>query len=269
MRLRLRQSAVPEPVYTDTHAHLSYVLERQGRGVLDSVLQSYAGSDALILDPGVDADDFPARIKLLGAFPFVRLAAGIWPDCRAYPDVDTAMAILEPHARDASCVAVGECGLDYHWMHGSETEQEALFRAQAQLAVELGKPILVHSRDAYLDTLRVVRDYAERIPVIIHCFGYGPDEAKAFVEAGCYISFAGNLSYKKNLALREACQVVPDTRLLLETDSPYMNPEPYRGKPSSPFDIARTYDCAGHLRACAPITLASLVTQNARLLFGA
>lgn len=256
---------MPEPAYTDTHAHLSYVLERQGRASLDGVLERYAGSDALILDPGVEPGDLAARKALLGDYPFVRFAAGIWPDTRV--NARDAIEAFARDARDPACVAIGECGFDYHWMHGSVAEQEALFRAQAELALAQGKPLIVHSRDAYADTLRVARDYASRIPVIIHCFGYGPKEANAFVEAGCYVSFAGNLSYKKSAGLREACALVPDCRLLLETDSPYMNPEPSRGKPSSPLDIARTYALAAQLRGTQPHVLAALISANAHSLF--
>ena len=108
---------------------------------------------------------------------------------------------------------------------------------------------------------------AARIPVVIHCFGYGKDEARAFLAAGCYLSFAGNLTYKKSADLREACIVVPDDRLLLETDAPYMNPEPARGEPSSPFDIGRTYAAVSALRGCGPESLAALVTANARAVF--
>jgi TatD DNase family protein len=104
--------------------------------------------------------------------------------------------------------------------------------------------------------------------VVIHCFGYGPEEARAFLELGCWISFAGNLTYKGSEALRAALALVPDERLLLETDAPYMNPMPKRGKPSSPADIARTYALAAELRGVAVEDLAETVSRNAHRLFG-
>lgn len=253
---------------TDTHAHLSYVLERNGQAFLDEIAAAYSGGQALIVDPGVDYDDFPRRKAAFGSLPFIRLAAGIWPDADSMKAASGRIAVLEGYARDAACVAIGECGLDYHWMNGTGPEQEALFRGQAELAARYGKPLIVHSREARDDTLAIVRDYARRIPVIIHCFGYDEDAARSFVDLGCYISFAGNLTYKKSDDLRAACAAVPDDRLLLETDAPYMCPEPRRGKDGSPLDIERTYALAAALRGSSVQRLGEIVLRNARALFG-
>ena len=105
-------------------------------------------------------------------------------------------------------------------------------------------------------------------PVLIHCFGYGPDEARAFLDLGCYLSFAGNLTFKKSDGLREACALVSEDRLLLETDAPFMNPMPNRGKPSSPADVERSYGFAASLRGVPVSSLAETVSRNARELFG-
>jgi len=252
---------------TDTHAHLSYVLERNGQAFLDEVAAAYSGVGALIVDPGVDYDDFPRRKAAFGALPFVRLAAGVWPDADSMKAADSRIAVLEGYARDAACVAIGECGLDYRWMNGTTQEQEALFRGQAELAVRYGKPLIVHSREAFTDTLAIIRDFANRIPVIVHCFGYDEDAARAFIGLGSYISFAGNLTYKKSDDLRAACAAVSDDRLLLETDAPYMCPEPRRGKDGSPLDIGRTYALAAALRGSSVERLGELVLRNARALF--
>lgn len=254
--------------FTDSHAHLSYVAERSGAAALERVLSLYRGGDETILDPGVEADDFPARKALLSGESGVRLAAGVWPDGPSLKAIEAAVALLETHVSDPACVAVGECGLDFHWMNGNEAEQESLFRAQAELALRYAKPLIVHSREAGPATLRVVRDYASRLPVLIHCFGYGEAEAREFLALGCWISFAGNLTYARSSGLRSACAAVPDDRLLIETDAPYMNPEPLRGKPSSPEDIGRTYALAASLRSCDVDSLARTVRNNARTLFG-
>jgi TatD DNase family protein len=229
---------------------------------------AYGAGGALIVDPGVDFDDFLPRRERFGACPFVRLAAGIWPDAESMKDVERRVAVLDTAVSDPSCVAVGECGLDYHWMNGTEVEQAALFGAQVELAVHNRKPLIVHSRLAFAPTLSLVRTAAVKIPVVIHCFGYGEDEARAFLAAGCYLSFAGNITYRKSAGLRAACAIVPDDRLLLETDAPYMNPEPGRGKPSSPLDIGRTYAAVSEIRGSGPGHLAALVTANTRALFG-
>jgi len=255
--------------YPDSHAHLCYVAERSGAGFLPALNERYAGSGALIVDPGVDAGDYSARKALLGGYPFVRLAAGIWPDPSALPDLDAAMAALEVDLRDDACAAVGECGLDYHWMKSTTALQERLFRGQAELALRSGKPLIVHSREAFPDTLRICADYAENIPVIIHCFGYDEDAALAFLSRGCYLSFAGNISYKKADGLRAALARTPQERLLLETDAPYMNPMPRRGKDSSPFDIERSYALAATIKKVGQDELADAVQTLMYALFKA
>jgi TatD DNase family protein len=253
---------------TDTHAHLSYVAERQGQAVMESIAKAYSEGGASILDPGVEYDDFPARKALLLHYPFVRLAAGIWPDTASIQDRHHRASALEEHVRDPACIAVGECGLDYHWMNGSKEDQAELFSLQIELALAYKKPLLVHSRNAHEDTLAILGTVASKIPVVIHCFGYDSSAALEYVRSGCFVSFAGNMSYSKSTALREACSLVPDDRLLLETDAPYMNPEPRRGKESSPLDIGRTYMTAAISRNVSVDDLAGLVAMNAQAVFG-
>ncbi|HUW69968.1 MAG TPA: TatD family hydrolase [bacterium] len=254
---------------TDTHAHLSYVAEREPADVLVRVAESYQRSGAMILDPGVEYDDFPGRVAAFGDLPFVRFAAGIWPDSDSLLDIQRRVQVLESAIKDARCAAVGECGLDYHWMHGSVDQQASLFRAQAELALHHGKPLIVHSREAHVDTLRLIRDLSDKIPVLIHCFGYDESAAREYIAAGCWVSFAGNLTFKNARALRDACMIVPAERLLLETDAPYMCPEPMRGRNSSPLDIERTYAMCAALRGSTIAEVAGIVAANARMLFGA
>ncbi len=249
--------------FCDTHAHLSYVLERNGSAFLEEIAAAYNGGQAIIIDPGVDFNDFPARKAAFGNLPFVRLAAGIWPDASVMEKSPEFVSVLEGFVRDEACVAVGECGLDYHWMHGTRDQQETLFRSQAELAVRYAKPLIVHSREAHRDTVAIVSEYAGKVPVIIHCFGYDEAVAREFIALGCRISFAGNLTYKKSDDLRAACRVVPDELLLLETDSPYMSPEPRRGKNCSPLDIHRTYELAAELRNSTVEELRELIEKNA------
>jgi TatD DNase family protein len=269
---------------TDTHAHLTLVSEELGLEALDSVLNGYARSweeasdgrnPPLLLDPGVDPRDLGQRIELLrrgGELPlFIRLAAGIWPSAASLEAPDASLAALEASIAEASrsgarIAAIGECGLDYRHMEGGAEAQAYLFEAQIELASRLGLPIIVHSREAAADTLALVS--RRSCPAIIHCFGYGPDEARAFLDAECWVSFAGNLTYKGSDPLREACALVPSDRLLLETDSPYMSPMPRRGKPATPFDIERTYALAASLRGVSALELSDTVSRNAQALFG-
>jgi TatD DNase family protein len=287
--------------FTDSHAHLPSVADKLGAEALRAILESYAEAGAaaaregrtgpLLLDPGTEPGDLPGRIALLeGAIAsgFLRLAAGIWPSAENLASPARSLAALESAIGDASRVAssggdaraavriaaIGEGGLDYHHMEGSKAAQFELFSGQLDLASRLGLPMIVHSREAAADTLALIAAARpgpaslRAAPILIHCFGYGPEEARAFLDAGCWISFAGNLTYKGSEALRAALALVPEERLLLETDSPYMNPMPRRGKPSSPVDIERTFVAAAEIRGLAVEALAERVSGNARLLFG-
>jgi TatD DNase family protein len=270
------------PVFTDTHSHLSLIASNPGQSALDEMLLAYseahspvrassgerAGSAPLIVDPGVEAEDFPGRLARFGHLPFAVLAAGIWPSRFALENQETALALLAVHAAHPLCRAIGECGPDYHHMNGSREAQIRLFEAQMELAEKNGKPLIVHSRDAAEDTIRCLETARLGIPVVLHCFGYGPQEAERFLSIGCTISFAGNVSYASALPLREACRIVPPGKLFIETDAPYMNPLPRRGKPSTSLDIERTYRLIAELRGQSLGELSELVQANARKLFG-
>ncbi|HTX72917.1 MAG TPA: TatD family hydrolase [Rectinemataceae bacterium] len=267
-------------VFTDSHAHLSLVAEEAGRAALDSVIHSYqeawstgSGPGPFIVDPGVEADDLEARRSLIGTHPFLYYAAGIWPSVEALAEPGRHLALLEgtlekARAAGAPVSALGEGGLDYYHRNGTREAQRELFIGQLELARRYELPMIVHSRDAAADTIGIIREFGSRPPIIIHCYGYGVEEIDSFLELGCHISFAGNLTYKKAAALREACVRVPDERLLLETDSPYLNPEPRRGRAATPLDIERSYALAADLRNTTSEALASLVSVNLRALIG-
>lgn len=262
----------PEPqagaAVSDSHAHLGHIVQWLGQDRTRAVLDAYEASDsAFILDIGTRPGDLGERIGAFGAWSRVRFSAGLWPGAESLENPNAALFALEKDLKSGACSALGECGLDYHHMEAEPARQKSLFRSQALLAVEYGLPLIVHSRDAYLDTLEVVAETASYIPVVIHCFGYGPREAEKFLEAGCRLSFAGNLSYKGAGALREAFLACPLDRLLLETDAPYMNPLPFRGKPSTSLDILRTLGLGAVLRNMETDDLARKLSGNADELF--
>ncbi len=278
-----------EAVHTDTHAHLGHVRDRIGQQGLEAMLQSFrkaqvpapqpathkspgnAGPGAaapFIVDIGTEPGDLASRIETFGSEGFVRFTAGLWPGSRSFDDSQRALRLLERDLDSGRCCALGECGLDYHHMEAPKKLQIRLFEAQARIAADRSLPLIVHTRDAFEDTCNVVKDIAGTVPVIIHCFGYGPDEATRLLEAGCLISFAGNITYKKAEALVEALKIVPLERLLVETDSPYMNPMPQRGRPSTPLDIARTVEFAAAVRREPVAALAEHLEKNALRIFG-
>jgi TatD DNase family protein len=257
---------------TDTHAHLSIVERQLGSSTISDIERAYAlkpgeTHSSFILDPGTEPDDFSVRKNQYGDLSFVRLAAGIWPGEKPIKNPIPALEALERAVRDPECAAVGECGLDYHWMHGTKQAQRDLFSAQISLARTYKKPLIVHSRDAASDTLDILKTEGQGVRIILHCFGYDAENAKKFLDAGCWISFAGNITYKKAESLRDAAAIIPLDRLLLETDSPYMTPEPHRGRPCTPLDIRATYELVAKLKRIDLYDLAKTVTSNARFLF--
>ena len=265
--------------FTDSHAHLGKAAREGGQGAMAGILAAYASDpSSILLDIGTGSEDLGPRIadlrRLAGAeLPGgLRFSAGLWPGRPSLDRPEAALselvASIEAAAREGVRVAaIGEGGFDFHHMEADPPTQALLFSLQCGLALRLGLPLLVHSREAFAETLAAIGSLARELPVIIHCFGYGTHEARAFLDAGCHLSFAGNLTYKKSEALREALALVPDDRLLLETDAPYMNPEPGRGKPSTPLDISRTYAVAAALRGTTVEGLASLISANALRLF--
>lgn len=274
-------------IFTDSHAHLQWLADHIGAAAFDELLSAYdrASFEAeskglespLLVDIGTEPDDLPLRIDLLDASDrrrYLRLTAGLWPSVENLAEPHVSIERLQKSIEDAracgfTLAALGEGGLDYHHMNAQAGTQAELFELQLDLALRLGLPMIVHSRKAFEDTFSIVSRWTGRgLRVLIHCFGYGKSEAAAFLDAGCYISFAGNLTYKGSEDLREACAIVPDDRLLIETDSPYMNPMPNRGKNSSPLDIERTYAAAALIRKSSVETLAESVSRNARKLFG-
>ena len=258
-------------VFTDTHAHLALVAERLGRHAAEAMLGRYAAAvpaaSPFIVDIGVNPGDLAPRLAAFGGYPFVRFAAGLWPGSESLGNPGAALAALAADLASPRCSALGECGLDYHHMEAPERDQIGLFEAQAAMAVSAGLPLLVHSRDAFADTFAVACGAAKKIPVVIHCFGYGAREAAAFLERGCYLSFAGNLTYKKSEGLREALAAAPLDRILFETDSPYMNPMPRRGEPSTSLDLGRTMAAAAEIKGMPLEELAAAAQANALRIF--
>jgi TatD DNase family protein len=281
-------------LYTDTHAHLSRLSDE----VLAAIFSGHSNVGA-ILDIGGDADDMAARIKKIAPYykgtglegqvsasrlPKLRFAAGIWPSHEAavrraelLPRLKAEIGAANP--RDGSdgggsfaaqVTAIGECGLDRHGEEGAKKDAAAereLFEGQIDLARALNLPVIVHSRDAPNETIAILKN-AGWNKGIIHCYSYSPAEAEVFLALGFHISFAGNITYKKTERLREALKMVSDDRLLLETDSPFLSPQKFRGHDNNPAQIFETYALAAELRGTSPEALAALVARNASQLLG-
>ena len=253
---------------TDTHAHLSYL---DGRGIPAAELLDglFAAGFGFILDIGTDGDDLAPRIAQFAGYKNVRFACGIWPYkdriCRPH-DGETMLRRQLEAAPPGAVAAIGECGFDLRENPGEPPEETAFFEMQLSLAQEYRLPVVVHSREAAGRTIETLRRFPG-VRGVIHCFSYTKTEAQTFLDMGYYVSFAGNLTFKNAAALREAAAFIPAGRLLLETDSPFLAPMPYRGGVCHPGMVSKTYQCAAHLHGVDIESLKATVSENARRLF--
>ncbi|MDQ1202588.1 TatD family hydrolase [Rhodococcus sp. SORGH_AS_0303] len=237
---------LPTPLapLVDAHTHL------------DACGATDAASVAAILDRSASvgvgrvvtvADDLDAARFAVAAAHWdsrVYAATAIHPT-RANVLTDEVRAEIERLARDPRTVAVGETGLDYYWpgkLDGCASVEEQVdgFRWHIDLAKRVGKPLMIHNRDADHDVLAVLLDEGAPETVIFHCFSSGPEMAQVCVDAGYVLSFSGTVSFKNSHELREAAQVVPDGQYLLETDAPFLTPHPFRGAPNEPYCLPYT-----------------------------
>jgi TatD DNase family protein len=180
---------------------------------------------------------------------------------------DHALEQVERAAGDDHACAIGETGLDYYRDFAPREDQLAAFRAQLELAARLGLPVVIHTRAAEEDTFALLREHAEPVTVVLHCFS-APDRLEECVERGYLCSFAGNVTYPRAHELRRAAKELPDELLLVETDSPYLAPQPLRGKPNEPANVTRTAALVAELRQVPYEELEQTVERNAARVFG-
>jgi TatD DNase family protein len=244
---------------TDSHAHLDACAEPDA-----VVARAREAGVTRIVTIGTGIDSCRAALAVADANAGVVATLGIDPHQAATPDA-TRVDELRGLLGHAKAVAVGETGLDGH--HGADTlrEQRALFEAHLALAEALGFPIVVHSREASADTAAVLAPFSGT--VILHCFSE-PDLLEAALERGYYVSFAGNVTYPKADALRWCAARVPADRILAETDSPYLAPQPVRGRPNEPMHVRHTLAVLADARGEPVNELETLIDANAAAAFG-
>ncbi len=243
----------------DTHAHLDACDDPAA-----VVARAQAAGVTRIVTIGTGIESCRAALAIVDRHGGVYAALGIDPH-QASSDEAQRIDELRDLLSDPKAVAVGETGLDNYHHFASPTEQRALFEAQIALAAELGKSIVIHSRDASADTAAALADFDGT--VILHCFS-SPDLLSTALERGYYVSFAGNVTYPKATELRDAAALVPADRLLVETDSPYLAPHPVRGRPNEPANIVHTLGVLAVARGEEPAALATQIDRNATVAFG-
>jgi len=251
----------------DTHCHLAHErLRDEAEAVLARARE--AGVVAVVCAAG-DLDEAQAAMRLACAHGDVYFMAGVHPHDAKDASGDY-VARLEGFTGEARCVAVGEVGLDYHYNFSPPDVQRRIFAEQLALAVRLVKPIVIHTREAFDDTVAILTESgADGRRVVFHSFTGSAAEARRVLDLGAMVSFSGIVTFKKADDLRAAAAIVPDDRLLIETDAPYLSPEPVRKmKTNEPANVVHVARCLAAVRGCDAEALAELTTANAARFFG-
>ena len=249
----------------DSHAHLDdkrFQADRQE--VIDRAwTQGLSG----ILNAGADMESSARAVEYAERYTNIYAAVGIHPhDAKEARETDYAR--LAEWACHPKVVAIGEIGLDYYYNFSPKEVQQTVCIRQIDVARQTGKPIILHDRDAHGDILDIIKKEARGLTGVFHCFSGSLEMAREVIKLGFYVSFAGPVTYKNSVKLQEIAAVVPLDRILVETDCPYLTPEPYRGRRNEPAHVKLIADVIAGLRGMEPEALYQATTENVYRLFG-
>ena len=249
----------------DTHAHYdadAFDADRM------EVLSSMPGQGVeLILNPGCDLKSSQTAVELAERFPFVYAAVGVHPEECADWNAEHDIPVLEALAQDPKVRAIGEIGLDYHWPENPPRElQQQAFHAQLDLAEKLNLPVIVHDRDAHHDSLDIVRAHPN-VTGVYHCYSGGVEDAKTLMKLGWMISFTGSITFKNARRALEVIDLLPLDRMMIETDSPYMSPEPFRGRRNDSGRVHLVAEAIARRKGLDPEEVARITLENGKRFF--
>jgi TatD DNase family protein len=240
----------------DNHCHLSENPEEE-------ILKARKALVAGFINVGTDFETSSEAIEKAKIFPDVWATAGVHPH-EARKGIDGIEDLLE----DSNVVAVGEAGLDYHYDHSPREDQKKVFAQQIELANKSELPLVIHTREAWEDTFKILDSEGLPKSIVFHCFTGGTIEAKECLERGAYLSFSGIITFKKSESLRDAASECPLDRAMIETDSPYLTPVPFRGKKNEPANVVLVGQELAYLQDKSPEEIALATTQNALDFYG-
>ena len=244
--------------WVDSHCHLQY----EGMAP-DAVDGAVAAGVTRIVCIGTDAEESAKAVDAARANP-----ARVWATVGLHPhDASHGVDGIVPLLDSPEVVAVGECGLDYHYDHSPREVQREAFAAQVALAHQRGLALVIHTREAWDDTFAILE--AEGIPerTVFHCFTGGPDEARRVLDAGAYLSFSGIVTFKRADDVRQAAALAPLDRALVETDAPFLTPEPHRGTPNAPSFVPLVGAALARTKGVSPEDVEAATTANAEAVF--
>lgn len=251
----------------ETHAHYDDERFDEDRDILIEKL--FQKNICNIINVGASIESTKTTIALAKKYENMYAAAGVHPSDIAGLNEET-LAWLKEQTKDPKVIAVGEIGLDYYWDKEEDVQkaQRYWFAQQMGLARESQLPVIIHSRDAAEDTMRVMKEvHAEEIPGVIHCYSYSPEMAKEFIKMGYYIGVGGVVTFKNAKKLKETVMQIPLERILLETDSPYMAPEPHRGSRNDSGNLVYVAEKIAELKGITAKEVENATLTNARKLF--
>ena len=248
----------------DSHCHLDFPDLAEN---LPSVLELMQKNDvACAVCIGVNLEDFPRVLSLAEGHPHIFASVGVHPETTDARE--PTVAELVSLAQHPKIIAIGETGLDYYWQKDQPEWQRERFRTHIRAAIELGKPLVIHNRDATADTLRLMAEEgAGQVGGILHCFTETWDVAEAALALGFHISLSGIVTFKNALIIKDVARRVPLDRLLIETDAPYLAPMPFRGKLNQPGYVKYVAEEIARLRGIAVEEVATATTDNFFRLF--
>jgi len=250
----------------DSHCHLDDEKFDADRDAAIERARAAGVARMMAIGTGDGPPDLETALRLARRHDFIYATIGVHPHdaAKATPETFDTLAHL---AKDPKVLAIGEIGLDYHYDFSPRDVQRSVFSQQLALAATAGKPIVIHTREAWADTLAVLREHGLPHGGIMHCFTGGPKEAGDALDVGFHLSFGGILTFPKADDIRQAAAETPEDRLLIETDSPYLAPIPYRGKRNEPAFLAETARRLAEVRQTSVENIAAITTQNFNRLF--
>lgn len=251
----------------DTHAHYDDEAFDEDR---ESLLGSLKGQGiGTVVNVGASLKSSASAVELSENYPFVYAAVGVHPSETAELREED-LAWLKQQLAMPKVVAVGEIGLDYYWPEPSRELQQYWFRRQLDLAVEVGMPVIIHSRDAAADTLTIIKQYYDKAKLagkeltgVIHCFSYGTELAREYLKMGFWLGIGGVVTFKNAKKIQEVVKEAPLSKIVLETDSPYLAPVPYRGKRNSSLNLPLVAEEIARLKEVPVEQVVQVTTANA------
>ena len=248
----------------DTHAHYDDERFDEDRS---TVLGSLAGHGvSLVVDPACDLASCEKTLELSHRYGFLYSAVGVHPHSAESDGNENWLFKVEKFAKQPKVVAIGEIGLDYYWNKENKEKQKELFIKQIEIANRLNKPIVIHTRDAYIDTIEILKKHQVNKKGIFHCCPLNQELIKEGLKLGFYISFSGNITFK-NAKAEAILELVPMDKMLIETDSPYLTPEPFRGKRNNPSMVKLVAQRVSEVKKVPIETVTEITYKNANEIF--